>query len=103
MDQRIMSGTYGQVWVDGELWMELDGFQAKYSYNKGGRGPVRESRHGDQDQQREGHRLPLREEDLYPQPSAGGSDPGGPRRAGHHCAQLADPDAFGAGGWRCTT
>lgn len=34
MDQRIMSGTYGQVWVDGELWAELDGFQAKYSYNK---------------------------------------------------------------------
>lgn len=31
---RVMSGTWGQVWVDGELWLELSGFQAKYSYNK---------------------------------------------------------------------
>lgn len=31
---RVMSGTWGQVWVDDELWMELDGAQAKYSYNK---------------------------------------------------------------------
>lgn len=34
MDRRVMSGTFGQVWVNGELWAELDGFQAKYSYNK---------------------------------------------------------------------
>lgn len=34
IDSRVMSGTWGQVWVDGELWMELDGAQAKYSYNK---------------------------------------------------------------------
>lgn len=31
---RIMSGTWGQVWVDGELWAEINGFQAKHSYNK---------------------------------------------------------------------
>lgn len=31
---RVMSGTWGQVWVDGELWAELNSFQAKYSYNK---------------------------------------------------------------------
>lgn len=31
---RVMSGTWGQVWVDGEVWLELTGFQAKYSYNK---------------------------------------------------------------------
>lgn len=34
IDRRVMSGTFGQVWVNGELWAELDGFQAKYSYNK---------------------------------------------------------------------
>lgn len=34
MDRRVMSGTWGQVWVDGELWAELDGFQAKVTYNK---------------------------------------------------------------------
>ena len=34
LDSRVMSGTFGQVWVDGELWAELNGFQAKYSYNK---------------------------------------------------------------------
>lgn len=33
-DSRVMSGTWGQVWVDGELWIELDSFQAKYSKNK---------------------------------------------------------------------
>lgn len=31
---RVMSGTWGQVWVDGELWAELNSFQAKYSYSK---------------------------------------------------------------------
>lgn len=31
---RVVSGTWGQVWVDGELWLELSGFQAKYTYNK---------------------------------------------------------------------
>lgn len=31
---RVMSGTWGQVWVDGELWAELSGFQAKFAYNK---------------------------------------------------------------------
>ncbi len=31
---RVMSGTWGQVWVDGELWAELSAFQAKYSYTK---------------------------------------------------------------------
>lgn len=31
---RVISGTWGQVWVDGELWAELSAAQAKYSYNK---------------------------------------------------------------------
>ena len=31
---RVMAGTWGQVWVDGELWAELSGFQAKFTYNK---------------------------------------------------------------------
>ena len=34
MDRRVMNGTWGQVWVNDELWAELDGFQAKSSYNK---------------------------------------------------------------------
>lgn len=34
IDSRVMSGTWGQVWVDGELWVELESFQAKYSKNK---------------------------------------------------------------------
>lgn len=34
LDSRVMSGTFGEVWVDGELWMELSAAQAKYSYNK---------------------------------------------------------------------
>ena len=33
-DTRVMSGSWGQVWVDGDLWMDLDGAQAKYSFNK---------------------------------------------------------------------
>ena len=31
---RVMSGTWGQVWVDNELWAELYAAQAKYTYNK---------------------------------------------------------------------
>lgn len=31
---RVMSGTWGQVWVNGELWAELSAFQAKYAYSK---------------------------------------------------------------------
>lgn len=31
---RVMSGTHGQVWVNGELWLEISAAQAKYSYNK---------------------------------------------------------------------
>lgn len=34
LDARVMSGTWGEVWVDGVLWMELSGAQAKYSYSK---------------------------------------------------------------------
>lgn len=34
LDQRVMSGTWGQVWVDGELWAELSAFQAKFSFTK---------------------------------------------------------------------
>lgn len=34
LDQRVMSGTWGQVWVDDELWAELSAAQAKYAYNK---------------------------------------------------------------------
>lgn len=31
---RVMSGTWGQVWVDGEVWAELSAAQAKFTYNK---------------------------------------------------------------------
>ena len=31
---RVISGTWGQVWVNGELWVELSGFQAKFSFSK---------------------------------------------------------------------
>ena len=31
---RVISGTWGQVWVNGELWVELSAFQAKFSFNK---------------------------------------------------------------------
>lgn len=31
---RIMSGTWGELWVNNEKWAELSGFQAKFSYNK---------------------------------------------------------------------
>lgn len=34
LDSRVMSGTWGEVWVDGELWAELNAAQAKYSYSK---------------------------------------------------------------------
>jgi hypothetical protein len=34
IDNRVMSGTWGQVYVDGELWIECDSFQAKYTKNK---------------------------------------------------------------------
>lgn len=32
--KRTMNGTHGQVWVNGELWLEIDGGQAKYAHNK---------------------------------------------------------------------
>lgn len=31
---RVMSGTWGELWVNNELWAELSAFQAKFSYNK---------------------------------------------------------------------
>ena len=31
---RVMSGTWGELWVNNEKWAELSGFQAKFSYNK---------------------------------------------------------------------
>ena len=31
---RVMSGTWGQVWVDSELWAEVSAFQAKFTYTK---------------------------------------------------------------------
>lgn len=31
---RVMSGTWGEVWVNNEKWAELSGFQAKFTYNK---------------------------------------------------------------------
>ena len=31
---RVMSGTWGELWVDNVLWAELSGFQAKFTYNK---------------------------------------------------------------------
>lgn len=30
---RIINGTYGRVWVDGELWAEVDTFEAKVTVN----------------------------------------------------------------------
>jgi len=32
--KRVMSGTWGQVWVGGDLWAEVSAFQAKYTYGK---------------------------------------------------------------------
>lgn len=31
---RVMTGTWGEVWVDGEPWAELSAAQAKFTYNK---------------------------------------------------------------------
>lgn len=31
---RVMSGTWGELWVNNEKWAELSGFQAKFTYNK---------------------------------------------------------------------
>ena len=31
---RVISGTWGEVWVDGEKWAELSAGQAKYAYTK---------------------------------------------------------------------
>jgi len=31
--RRVINGTYGQVWVDGELWFEVDSFEAKVTIN----------------------------------------------------------------------
>ena len=31
---RVMSGTWGELWVNDDLWAELAACQAKYSYNK---------------------------------------------------------------------
>ena len=31
--QRVINGTYGRVWVNGELWAEVDSFEAKVTVN----------------------------------------------------------------------
>lgn len=31
---RVVSGTWGQVWVDGDLWLEISAGTAKVSYQK---------------------------------------------------------------------
>ena len=31
---RVINGTWGEVWVNGEKWLELSAGQAKYNYNK---------------------------------------------------------------------
>lgn len=31
--RRIINGTYGRVWVGGELWAEVDSFEAKVTVN----------------------------------------------------------------------
>jgi hypothetical protein len=31
--RKIVNGTYGRVWVDGELWAEVDSFEAKVTVN----------------------------------------------------------------------
>jgi hypothetical protein len=30
---RVINGTYGKVWVNGELWAEVDSFEAKVAIN----------------------------------------------------------------------
>lgn len=30
---RVINGTYGTIWVDGELWAEVDSFEAKVTLN----------------------------------------------------------------------
>jgi hypothetical protein len=30
---RVINGTYGRVWVNGELWAEVDAFEAKVTVN----------------------------------------------------------------------
>ena len=35
-DYRVLNGTFGAVWVDGEQWYEVTKAQAKLSYNKEG-------------------------------------------------------------------
>lgn len=30
---KVMNGTYGKLWVDGELWAEVDAFEAKVTVN----------------------------------------------------------------------
>ncbi|MFD3271520.1 phage tail tube protein [Paenibacillus dendritiformis] len=30
---KIINGTYGRVWIDGELWAEVDSFEAKVTIN----------------------------------------------------------------------
>lgn len=30
---KIINGTYGTIWVDGELWAEVDSFEAKVTIN----------------------------------------------------------------------
>lgn len=32
--KRIMSGTWGEVWVGPDKWLEVSAFQAKYTYSK---------------------------------------------------------------------
>ena len=31
---RVISGTWGELWLDGEKWADLKGCQAKYAYTK---------------------------------------------------------------------
>ncbi|MBR8659567.1 MULTISPECIES: phage tail tube protein [Brevibacillus] len=31
--RKVINGTYGRVWVDGELWAEVDSFEAKVTIN----------------------------------------------------------------------
>lgn len=32
--KRVISGSFGELWMDGELIAEINAFQAKYTYNK---------------------------------------------------------------------
>ena len=96
LDQRVISGTWGQVWVDGELWAELSAFQAKLAFSKEDVNLCGEMAVGSKVTGMKGtgsitvHKVYTRNVDRAGQLTAGRDS-----RA-TIVAKLADPDAFGA-------